>query len=199
MKNDIFKTELNRISDDNIKESCSIILNLLPDYFYIIPASSTGKYHPSFSLGEGGLVRHVKVASLIAEELFNDTALSNFDDHEKDLIRMAILLHDGFKKGKEENKYTLVEHPLIMANFIKENAGILPMDSHDLDNVARMISKHMGPWTKNRDGEDILEIPTAKDELFVHLCDYFASRKLLNVEFINNEIYNNNEPIKKRK
>lgn len=192
----IFSTEINNIKDENIKESCIILLNKLPEYFYKIPASSTGKYHPAFSLGDGGLVRHVKVALLIAEELFRDSALSNFDDHNKDLIRMSILLHDGFKKGIEENTYTLIDHPIIMANYLKENANILPMDEKDVMIVARLISKHMGPWTQDKDGNEVLECPKEPDELFVHLCDYIASRKLLNVEFRDNEIYNNNDRTK---
>ena len=72
MKSDVFKTELNFIKDNRIKESTKIILELLPNYFYEIPASSTGKYHPEFSLGTGGLVRHVKVAVRFAKELLDN-------------------------------------------------------------------------------------------------------------------------------
>ena len=52
MKSDVFNVELNKIEDEDIKESTKYILNKLPDYFYEVPASSTGKYHPSFSLGK---------------------------------------------------------------------------------------------------------------------------------------------------
>ena len=104
MKSDNFNTEIARINDNIIKEDTKYLLNNLPDYFFQIAASSTGKYHPSFSLGEKGLIRHVKVAEKIAEELFNDSVFSkNFTEHDKDLIRMAIILHDGLKKGKLEN------------------------------------------------------------------------------------------------
>lgn len=67
MKSENFRCELSKIKDENIKKSTEYILNLLPDYFYTMPASTSGKYHPEFSLGEKGLVRHVKVASRIAE------------------------------------------------------------------------------------------------------------------------------------
>ena len=72
MKHEVFRKELDYIKDDRIRSSCEIILDMLPDYFYEIPASSTGKYHPDFSLGDGGLVRHVKVAVRIAKELLDN-------------------------------------------------------------------------------------------------------------------------------
>ena len=46
-----FNKEINYIKNDRIKNSLVIMLDKLPDYFYHVPASSTGKYHPSFSLG----------------------------------------------------------------------------------------------------------------------------------------------------
>jgi len=188
MKSDIFNTELERINDEKIRESTIYILNNLPDYFYKIPASSSGKYHPIFSLGEGGLVRHVKVAERIAEEYFRDEVFCNFDEHKKDLIRMAILLHDGFKSGMEYCGHTVTEHPLLMSKYLLENICNLSMDKQDVKDVARMISTHMGPWVNDKKGNKVLDIPKNEDELFVHNCDYIASRNFLNVCFVRNEI-----------
>ena len=188
MKSDNFNTEIARINDNIIKEDTKYLLNNLPDYFFQIAASSTGKYHPSFSLGEKGLIRHVKVAEKIAEELFNDSVFSkNFTEHDKDLIRMAIILHDGLKKGKLESDYTCFNHPLLMANFIKEQSGNLKSSEADIETVARLIRSHMGPWNIDRFGNS-LPVPEKEDEKFVHLCDYLASRNFLNVSFDENEI-----------
>ena len=41
----------------------------------------------------------------------------------------------------------------------------------------------MGPWNKDYNGEEVLEKPHTKYQNFVHMCDYLASRKVLNVEF----------------
>ena len=73
MKKDIFKVELDKFKDNDIRVSAETILEMMPDYFYEIPASSSGKYHPAFSLGDGGLVRHVKVAMRILEEMFKNS------------------------------------------------------------------------------------------------------------------------------
>ena len=34
------------------------MIKTIPEYWYHVGASSTGKYHPEYSLGEGGLMRH---------------------------------------------------------------------------------------------------------------------------------------------
>ena len=48
MKESVFNVELNRIQDQNVRASTELLLNMLPDYFFEIPASSSGKYHPIF-------------------------------------------------------------------------------------------------------------------------------------------------------
>ena len=45
----MFSTELNLIKNEKIKEAGIILVKKLPSYFYDIPASSTGKYHPKYT------------------------------------------------------------------------------------------------------------------------------------------------------
>jgi len=190
VKSDVFNTELNYIKDDRIRESAEYLLNRLPDYFYTMPASTSGKHHPAFSLGEGGLVRHTKAAVRIAIELFKDNVFNIFEfkDNTQDLIIMALLLHDGFKQGKEDTGHTAFDHPLIAAHFIFENIAKLPMNQIDTLQVRRLVASHMGPWNTDKNGNKILPIPVRDDEKFVHACDYLASRNFLNITFVNNEI-----------
>lgn len=184
IKSDIFNVELEFIKNENIKESTRIMLDLLPDYFYKEAASSTGKYHPKFALGDGGLVRHVKVATKIAYELFN---IYKFDDETKDLILMAIILHDGLKRGLEENKYTLFDHPLQIGYYLKDCKDKLKLSDAQLERVIKMDASHMGKWNTNEYNPDIiLPIPKTVEEKFVHMCDYLSSKKFINVEFDEN-------------
>ena len=46
----------------------------------------------------------------------------------------------------------------------------------------------MGPWTKDYKGNEVLPKPVNKYQKFVHMCDYLASRKFLNINFKENEI-----------
>ena len=59
---ELFDKELSYIKDENIRKSLIELLKILPDYWYEVPASSTGKYHPEYALGDGGLLRHSKAA-----------------------------------------------------------------------------------------------------------------------------------------
>ena len=188
MKKDVFNVELAKFENENVRESAETILEMMPDYFYEIPASSSGKYHPEFSLGEGGLVRHVKVAMRLLEEMFRNAAFTDYDSNTKDLIRMALLVHDGFKSGITNCGHTVNEHPVIMSKFIIDNADKLQISKEEAKFVASLVITHMGPWNKDRAGNVIMPVPTTKEELLVHLCDYFASRNFLNVHFENNEI-----------
>ena len=64
-----FETEINYIKDKSKQEDIKFLINLLPDYFFTIPASSTGKYHPKFASSKSGLLKHTKAAVRIAHDL----------------------------------------------------------------------------------------------------------------------------------
>ena len=38
--------------------------------FWTMPASTSGKYHPAHSLGQGGLIRHTRAVVLFAVRVF---------------------------------------------------------------------------------------------------------------------------------
>lgn len=190
MKSEVFSKELNYINDNNIKNSAKTMLDLLPDYFYKIGASSTGKYHPSFSLGDGGLVKHTKAAVRIAVELLNNSSLQSFTSKEKDLMIFALLIHDGLKNGINKNEYTQFEHPLLISNYLNENKNKLYLNDEEIKFISNCLETHMGPWTKDYNGNEILRSPLSKYERFVHMCDYLSSRKFLNISFEDNEIVN---------
>ena len=183
MKKDVFATELSKFKDDKIRQSAENVLEMIPDYFYDIPASSSGNYHPLYALGEHGLVRHVKAAMRILEEMFRDSVFGEYDEHTQDLMRMALLLHDGFKSGLEYSGDTVREHPVLMSNFIKENKDKLFISDEDAEFVSGLILSHMGPWNTDKDGNVIMPKPATPEQRLIHECDYFASRNFLEVFF----------------
>ena len=128
-----FEEEIGYICDNSLKSDIVFLINKLPDYFFEIPASSTGKYHPAYAISKGGLLKHTKVATKIAKVLLdNETIGMNFSSREKDLIIMALIIHDGLKKGVCEEKYTAFEHPLLVSRLIPENKDYLRMDEDDI-------------------------------------------------------------------
>lgn len=184
-KLDYFKEELEHISDEH-KNLAGCLIAELPDYYFEIAASSTGKYHPSYTNGKGGLVRHTKAAVRIAIELLRlemYQALAPYKDH----IIIALMLHDGWKHGllKEDGtyaQYTKAEHPKICAEWIMTQTNLA--DEQTLKTIADLVWTHMGQWNMGyNNGLIFAPKPSTMGQCFVHLCDYLASRKCLEFNF----------------
>lgn len=184
------KTEIEYIKSDRIKKACEEMVKLLPDYFFEVPAASTGKYHPAYAAGEGGLLRHTKGAVRIAVEILSDPSTGDkYTSDEKDMMIMALILHDGLKSGMPKEKYTRFDHPILMADYIMDNEEVLGLEVEEIEFICDAIKTHMGSWTTDYNGVEVLEKPKTKYQNFVHLCDFLASRKCLLIPFDeNNEI-----------
>ena len=184
----IVQPVLDTIENEDIKEFAVALLDELPEYIWTVPASSTGKYHPAYSLGDGGLMRHqiavVRFLNFFFElEQYN----SKLTSREMDLMRVAGLVHDGMKSGTQEqfekSKYTKFEHPMLMAIKVRETTGYLPLN--ELELIADAISKHMGQWSTDKKSSITLPKPSDKFSRMLHVADYLASRKSLTMEFDN--------------
>lgn len=184
-----FEKEIEYIKDVNLKEDAKFLVVSLPDYFFEVDASSTGKYHPKYAAGEKGLLRHVKAAVKMAVELLSNPIIGKpYSERDKDLIIIALLIHDGLKYGKvKTDKYTKFDHPLLISEYVKELRENLKMHDEDIAKVCAMVSSHMGPWNVNNYSDVVLPIPKAPMEKFVHMCDYLASRRFINLDFDEND------------
>lgn len=186
-KKEYFKDELEFINNERIKKSAETLIELIPDYFFKVPASSTGKYHPSFSNGDGGLLRHTKVATRIGKEILSLEYTNNlFTEDEKDLLITGIMLHDTQKLGNPEERYTRFDHPLLAADFIEQNKDKTELTKEEISLIKRVISSHMGQWNKSYYSKIELPKPSDKYEFFVHMFDYLSSKKFLDVMFDEN-------------
>lgn len=183
MKYENFKTELAFISDERLKNNAKIILEHLPDYFYEVQAASTGKYHPSYALGNKGLVRHTKAAVCIAHNLFN---IYKFDSHVKDIIIISILIHDGLKHGFTYEQYSKFEHPLLIAELLQNIKSELTLTDDEIKEISDNVSSHMGKYNTNNYSNVVLPLPTTVAQKFIHMCDYLASRKQIHFDFNEN-------------
>ena len=183
-KVEIFKKEFGYIKNESYGIDARYLVDSLPDYFFEVPASSTGKYHPSYSLGDGGLLRHSKAAMRIGYELLQDPSIGDkYTSDEKDLMLMALLIHDGLKSGNPQEKYTRFDHPILMADYLMDCEEELGLEVEEIEFLGDVIKTHMGVWTTDYNGNEVLEKPKTKYQNFVHMCDYLASRKCLLVPF----------------
>ena len=171
MNSHIFDPELEQIVNLDLRQKVRDVLETADSRHETEPASSTGKYHPDFAHGIGGLVRHTKAVVLIASELCNTRC---FD---KDCIIAAALLHD-MHKYNGPSMYTCHEHPFLMAQDAAR--GNLPAA------VVCAIESHMGQWNANRRSTIVLPLPSDEFQWLVHYADYLASRTWLKLTFDEN-------------
>ena len=52
-KKKILKEYFDSVQDENVKKFMEQCIETIPEYWFVVPASSTGKYHPNYALGEG--------------------------------------------------------------------------------------------------------------------------------------------------
>jgi len=156
---------------------------VVPDYFWYVPASSSGKTHPEDHRGCHGLVLHTKRSFTAFEEFARARKeQGKIADWEWNCGRAAILLHDSFKYGglrpavqqavidrlQDDGElprgvYTVSNHDVLAAEVVAEVLDV-PQE------VVGCIASHNGPW---------YEGPAPRTELEqLHFdADYAASRE----------------------
>lgn len=176
---------INEINDIDNRRFAHYLLDRVPDYFFIVPASSSGKYHPQNDLGEGGLVRHSISVLRMLEHLLEPEGYFDFTDEQKDLLKIAALFHDCMKSGTQEeyenNQRTKFLHPLYAANFIMTTAIENEYPYEKALFIYDAVIAHMGQWNKNKNESGMLPTPTTMSQKVLHLADYLASRKDINM------------------
>jgi len=149
---ELFKTELDYIKIDILKEITKRTLDDAPSCFKVIPASSSGKYHPMYAIKRGsefnglvdagGLVLHTKAAVNIAHSVMQtkyfDDVLYNFFNRAvsldgiakvkavyMDIVYAALLCHDTQKPDDTPQHNTRFDHPIEAVKAWLKNANIV--------------------------------------------------------------------------
>jgi hypothetical protein len=178
----VFREELVMIRNPEIRAFVLRVFDTMaPDYFWTVPASTSGKYHPDISLGVGGLVRHTKLAVWWAVELSRIEIPRTGDAGFMDEVIAALLLHDLLKNGDTLSPFgkpTLDNATAIHGVYLSEQIRIrvFPPGTSPNDwqhRIMHAIGTHMGRWTAEGYGQ-----PDTDVDVLVHLADYCASRKV---------------------
>ena len=188
MREELFNEIIETFENEDLKvffaEKC---LPIIPKYFWEVPASSSLKYHPAYACTTPlGLAKHTVALVRILNHMFGVESVANqFSSRERDLLRIAGLMHDTYKSGNQEdyekNKYTKFDHPLRAADAISKLGGIAPSE---LDLICHAIISHMGAFnTDKRNPDIVLPKPDDKYQIILHLADYLASRKDIELKF----------------
>lgn len=183
----LFANEINDIKNDLLREFAIQLLLNAPQYFFVVPASSSGKYHPYFAREEGGLVKHTRCVVFYAE---CNAESFDFNEHDKDLIIISALAHDIKKQGNCDNgKHTVWEHPELAHDFVLEMqtkySHLISID--DAQIIANAVICHMGKWAHNKEFTKTRKqypMPNTLFEYALQSADYIASRtELTGFEF----------------
>lgn len=165
----IFEKYLSMIEDINIKDFTEFCLLRVPDYFWTMPATTSGRRHGG---SDETLIDHIRACLFLAENVFEQMK-DIWSSKDKDRLISALILHDTFRCHEDENTicyYTEndvknrdpkllgklrtsrrhAETAFIMIGKFAEDFKTLPKE--DLDIILRAIRLHLGPWSvKNID------------------------------------------------
>lgn len=186
---EIFQQELisefiNTLETEKMKEFAKVVFDNLPDYWYNVPASSSGKYHNFDCVGEHGLFIHSwRTKEFMKHMLTIEQYRDKFSPEERDGLLIGAFVHDGEKQGNGEGKHTVFEHPILMANTVLLYKGKIDgVEDSIIELIAKAIASHMGHWSTSKKSKVELPKPSSLAEELLHLCDYLASRKGVIVE-----------------
>lgn len=180
----IFEREIELIKDEKLKGAVRSYMNdCVADWFYKVGASASGKFHPKFSQGEGGLVRHTKAVVMFAEELLRMSSYAYMKDIYKDYVIAACIIHDTAKYGLtgEMDKTIYKDHAENAAKLF-ENWCLIECDYIPSELMLNAVKAHMGQWTTNREDKPFTPIDRC-----VHMADYMASRSFIDIPCITDE------------
>jgi len=175
--------ELNLIADIRIKQFTEHAIGQAPAYFWTVPSSSTGKYHPAQSNGEGGLVRHTRAVVYFAVKLCEVYGLTGIS---KDCVISACILHDILKYGAVKGSHTTKNHDYEGALFVWRHGIEFGIDQALLATICNGIAFHMGRWTDmtgRRIGKQFPREYTTI-ELVTHLADVISAQKNVSLSHI---------------
>lgn len=174
--NELLAYEVAQIDDAEIRAFVKETLDYVDPCHAYKPASSTGKYHPKFASGEGGLIRHTKVVVRNTIDLIRATPAV---EHESDELIAAAILHDMWKYPEGRNhEFTAFDHPALGGQYCKEKG---------FETIGRLIAAHQGVWTTSRVMPGFVnEQPRKFDEYVLHYADYMASRPYYQCDFDEN-------------
>lgn len=183
MRQELCKLLTEKFETREFREYLADMVEKIPDYFFTMPSSTSGKYHNAKQCRPHGQLYHVFMFQSILEhrlrlkhnrELYPTPEL-------RDAMRCVPLLHDAVKcgwpvDGEAPPRWTVANHPMLAKEFVL-NTKV----EHDIPAaykmlIADMCEAHSGEWNKDRSGNVIMSEPRNEREFFIHECDILSSR-----------------------
>ena len=179
--------------DDDYIDWVNACLDLVPNYFWSVPASPSLKNHKEDGKTVS-LVDHVRKVIVVFKELYHTFMIT---ETEYDICMSAIILHDCFKCGESDehvilNKQNIPRSHNFHPNYVRQKLQSVENIGVDTNKVFTLIEGHMGIWSpvpfcypfqkSNMYHVDKKTLSRLEQLIIlVHICDMVASRNYIKV------------------
>lgn len=156
------------IKDETLRAYALQCIPAIPEQFWTVPSSSSGKHHPPDERGMHGRVIHtfraLKIGLLLCDQI-------EFNEIDTDIVRFAILYHDITEAGIDiQLLHSDLDHPETCVKLLAQTITF-----HDPNwnygpfyEVLNCIRCHTGRWGKIQ--------PDSTIESIVHTADNISSK-----------------------
>ena len=202
----VFEKHLKMMKTKSIREFTEFALLRVPDYFWTLPASTTGSHHGN----KETLLDHVQGCLYIAEGVIGQFK-GHWTDRQNDQLLSALILHDAWRCGEPDNEErftqeiidergysqellgklrTSREHPevgyrqllFLSAEFNREaiKNKTNQIGAKSLQPILKGVRLHYGPWTQTELKKPFsLSFPFDNVFVQVHNVDFMQMRNAM--------------------
>lgn len=177
-KRKIFEYFTKDFETDLIRDYLLDMSEHMPDYIFTIPSSTSMKYHNAQQCQTYGQLYHEYMFMVIVDHrlrLKHNKELYSSPEV-RDCMRATAYLHDAVKCGWNGSRYTVQDHPMLAAQWVRDTKVEHDIPDELKEMIAGLCEAHSGEWNKSRSGVEIMPEPRNEMEFFIHECDILSSR-----------------------
>ena len=180
-KKAVFKELLDKFETEEIRLYCEDMIENIPDYIFIMPSSTSGKFHNVTQCQPHGQIYHIimfgaimnyRLALKCNKEKFNNPI-------HRDAMRCVPIFHDAVKCGWNGSQYTVHDHPMLAGAWVRETKVDYDIDDDIKEMIARMCERHSGEWTSSKRNKIVLPESETEAGIFCDECDILSSRSYI--------------------
>ena len=120
-KLETFSKYLSLIQDPKIRGFTEFVLLRLPEYFWTLPASTTGRNHGE----DETLLAHVKACLYMARQVSEVQFKDHWTQRQKDQLYSSLMLHDGWRCGEPGDECRITQEMIDEKGYDQELLGNL--------------------------------------------------------------------------
>ena len=185
----VFETLLNKFETEEMKDYCTDMIKEIPDYIFVIPSSTSFKYHNKTQCQPHGQILHMLMFGEVMNYILDlEYVKEKTNERQRDCLRCTPIFHDAIKCGTNGSQYTVHDHPLLAGEWIRDTVVEHDIDKETKAYIARLCESHSGQWVSNKRSKVVLPKPENDEQFLVHLCDYLSSRSNIDMTY-SDEVY----------